>query len=415
MTISASNTAGSGGRRFGFVLLVQLFFLWGFMTALNDILLPYLKSLFDLSFLEAGLVQFCFFAAYGIMGIPSGLLLERLGHQKGIVVALAIMAFGCILFLPAARILSYPLFLLALFVLASGIVVLQTAANPFVTLLGTPETAASRLNLSQGFNSLGHTLGPQFGAYLLLRNMEGLEGAAVAQAVRTPYILLAALLVLLSILFAVVQLPKPNMDEVPDPSGDGGSAKAASHSIWSHASFRFGVPAIFLYVGAEVAVGSYLVDYFGTERLGSLDKETAGYLISWYWGSAMVGRFLGAALMQRIKAQHILAFNGVMAILLLLVSMSTVGLTARVAVLGVGLFNSVMFPSIFSLSVAGLGSQTHRGSGYLIMAIVGGAFLPALQGLTADQIGLTLSFVVPAFGYAYIAWYGARGARHAVA
>ena len=285
---------------------------------------------------------------------------------------------------------------------------LQTAANPFVTLLGSPETAASRLNLSQGFNSLGHTLGPQFGAFLLLRNIEGLEGAAVAEAVRQPYLLLAAFLVLLSILFALVKLPEPADDQADaDPSAGG--------SIWKHASFRFGVPAIFLYVGAEVAVGSYLVDYFGTERLGSLPKEQAGYLISWYWGSAMVGRFVGAALMQRIKAQRLLAFNGMMAILLLLVSMNSIGPTARIAVLGVGLFNSVMFPSIFSLAVSGLGAQTHRGSVFLIMAIVGGAFWPALQGWTADQIGLTLSFIVPAIGYAYIAWYGARGARHAVA
>ncbi len=408
MNATATPAGSSTSRRFGFVLLVQLFFLWGFMTALNDILLPYLKGLFDLSFLEASLVQFCFFAAYGIMGIPSGLLLEKLGHQKGIVVALGTMALGCLLFLPAARLLSYPLFLFALFVLASGIVVLQTAANPFVTLLGTPETAASRLNLSQGFNSLGHTLGPQFGAFLLLRNIEGLEGTAVAEAVRQPYLFLAAVLFLLSILFVVVKLPTP-ADDQPDADPSAGG------SIWKHASFRFGVPAIFLYVGAEVAVGSYLVDYFGTERLGGLQKEQAGYLISWYWGSAMVGRFVGAALMQRIKAQHLLAFNGVMAILLLLVSMNTVGATARIAVLGVGLFNSVMFPSIFSLAVSGLGAQTHRGSGFLIMAIVGGAFWPALQGWTVDQIGLTLSFIVPAIGYAYIAWYGARGARHAVA
>jgi FHS family L-fucose permease-like MFS transporter len=399
----------ASSKRFGFALLVQLFFLWGFLTALNDILLPHLKALFDLSYLEAGLVQFCFFAAYGIMGIPSGLLLERLGHQRGIVAALGVMALGCLLFLPAARWLSYPLFLLALFVLASGIVVLQTAANPFVTLLGPARTAASRLNLSQGFNSLGHTLGPQFGAFLILREAAGLEGAAAADAVRVPYLLLAGFLALLALLFAVARLPSPGTGEDYKP------AVTLTAGLWAHPAFRWGVPAIFCYVGAEVSVGSWLVDYFGQPRLGALDAEHAGYLISWYWGAAMVGRFAGAALLQRVRAQHVLAVNGAAAMACLLASVLLEGPAARAAVLGVGLFNSIMFPSIFSLAIAGLGPLRARASGWLVMAIVGGAILPPLQGSLADAAGLSVSFLVPALGYAYVAWYGARGARGAVA
>ena len=381
------------------VFLVMLFFAWGFLTAINDILLPHLKSLFALSYLEAGLVQFCFFGAYGIMGIPAGLIMERVGNRRGIVMGLGVMALGCFLFLPAARLISYPLFLGALFVLASGIVVLQTAANPYVALLGPASSAASRLNLSQAFNSLGHTIGPSLGAWFILREAAEMDRAAMADAVRLPYVLLGFALLALALIFLIVKLPMPQQQEM------------RQFRLRQHPHLLFGVLAIFLYVGAEVSIGSYLVSYFGSERLGGLSAERAGYLVSFYWGAAMLGRFAGSALMTFIRPSRLLAFNAICAMLLLILTMNSSGNLAIWSVLAIGLFNSIMFPNIFTLSIAGLGNGTSRVSGFLVMAIVGGAFLPMLQGLLADSTSLSTSFMVPLCGYAYVCFYGLKGYR----
>ncbi len=382
------------------VFLVMLFFAWGFLTAINDILLPHLKSLFALSYLEAGLVQFCFFGAYGIMGIPAGLIMERVGNRRGIVMGLGVMALGCFLFLPAARLISYPLFLGALFVLATGIVVLQTAANPYVALLGPASSAASRLNLSQAFNSLGHTIGPSLGAWFILREAAEMDRAAMADAVRIPYVLLGFALLALALIFLIVKLPIPQQQE-----------EDRQLRLIEHRPLLFGVLAIFLYVGAEVSIGSYLVSYFGSERLGGLSAERAGYLVSFYWGAAMLGRFAGSALLTFVRPSRLLAFNALCAMLLLILTMNSSGNLAIWSVLAIGLFNSIMFPNIFTLSIAGLGNGTSRASGFLVMAIVGGAFLPMLQGLLADSTSLSFSFVVPLCGYAYVCFYGLKGYR----
>ncbi len=397
-------TTVQSGLSAALAFLVMLFFSWGFLTSINDILIPHFQELFDLSNLEAALVQFCFFGAYFVIGIPSGMLIERVGNKRGIVIALGVMAFGCFLFLPAARLVSYPLFLGALFVLASGIVVLQTAANPFVALLGTEETAARRLNLSQAFNSLGTTLGPPLAAYFILRDTVDLDRAALADAVRVPYVFLAFALVLLAVVFAVIKLPKP--------------ASLTNHKevhLASHRPLILGVAAIFFYVGAEVSVGSFLVTYMGTDRLGGLSMEKAGYLVTFYWGGAMLGRFIGSAVMAYIRPNRLLMVNALMAILLLLVTISTTGSVALWSVLAIGLFNSVMFPNIFTLAISGLGDGVNRASGWLVMAIVGGAILPLLQGVTVDKVGIAASFLVPIAGYAYVAFYGWRGWRQPVA
>jgi len=379
----------------------MLFFAWGFLTAINDILLPHLKNLFTLSYVEAGLVQFCFFGAYFLVGIPAGLLIERVGNRKGIVFALGIMALGCFLFFPAARLISYPLFLGALFVLASGIVILQTAANPFVALLGSEETAAQRLNLSQAFNSLGHTIAPSLAAWFILRDTEGLSQAALADAVRVPYVFLGFALAAFGLIFMVVKLPVPGV-----------STKAHLKPL-EQRHLVLGIAAIFFYVGAEVSVGSFLVNYFGTERVGGITPERAGYLVSFYWGAAMLGRFAGTAVMAFIKPQRLLMINALCAIALLFITMTSSGQVALWSVLAIGLFNSIMFPNIFTLAIAKLGDATSRGAGLLVMAIFGGALLPLLQGYVADTVSISASFLVPMVGYAYVAFYGWRGWRPA--
>jgi FHS family L-fucose permease-like MFS transporter len=405
-------------------LVVMLFFAWGFLTAINDILLPHLKSLFDLSYVEAGLVQFCFFAAYGLLGIPSGVLMERLGHRRGIVLALLVMALGCLLFLPASRLGWYPLFLGALFVLAGGIVVLQTAANPYVALLGPEETAASRLNLSQAFNSLGHTLAPSLGAWLLLRDAAEQSPEELAAALRGPYTALALALLALGLIFALLPLPGLHTGAAPGPTSEPAQAAASAGSAATPATapapgarapfefsrpLRLGIVAIFLYVGAEVSIGSFLVNYFGTERLGALSAERAGYLVSFYWLGAMIGRFAGSALNRLIKPQRLLLIHALAAMLLLALTMGSSGTLAMVAVLGIGLFNSIMFPNIFTLALTGQGEHSSRAAGWLVMAIVGGAILPLLQGWSADHLGIAASFLVPMAAYAYVAYYGWKG------
>ena len=397
-------SAASGRLPRAFFFLVSLFFMWGFITALNDILLPHVKRLFDLSYFGASLVQFSFFIAYGVVGIPSGFLVERLGHRTSIVVALVVMGMGCLLFVPAARFISYPVFLAALFVLASGIVVLQTAANPFVALVGNPESAATRLNLSQAVNSLGHTIAPSLGAFLILRDSEGLSVQAAADAVRMPYVGLAVVLILLAVFFAAMRLPAVRPE------------RHVRGNLMAHRPLVLGAVAIFLYVGAEVSIGSYLVNFFTQPDIAGLTEEVAGYRVSLYWGGAMVGRFAGALLMllvPGITAQRLLGFNAVAAILLVLATVVGNGESAMWTILAVGFFNSVMFANIFTLAIAGLGELTSRASGALVMAICGGAIVPLLQAELADRTSLQASFLVPAACYIYILFYGWIGWRPA--
>jgi FHS family L-fucose permease-like MFS transporter len=391
------------------VVLTSLFFMWGFITSLNDILIPHLKAIFTLSYVQAMLIQFSFFGAYFVMSMPSGFLVEKLGYRRGIIIGLSTAGVACLGFYPAASMQSYPLFLAALFVLASGITLLQVAANPYVTILGPSDTAASRLNLTQAFNSLGTTVGPFLGSMFILSAAlsagEAVDTAREIQTVQGPYLVLAGLLFLIAIVFSQFKLPVVKGTDATTAAADDHNVP----SVWKHTHLVLGAVAIFMYVGAEVAIGSLLVNFMAQPEVGGLNESTAGRYLSLYWGGAMVGRFIGALVLRKIKPGYVLAFNAACAIALLLIAIGMAGKTAMWAVLAIGLFNSIMFPTIFTLGVAKLGRHTGEGSGVLCMAIVGGAIVPVIQGYFADTIGLLASFFVPAICYAYIVFYGLKG------
>jgi FHS family L-fucose permease-like MFS transporter len=396
-------------------VLTSLFFMWGFITCLNDILIPHLKAVFTLSYFQAMLVQFCFFAAYFVMSVPSGWLVEKIDYKGGIIVGLSIAGIGCLLFYPAAGLQSYPLFLTAFFVLASGITLLQVAANPYVTALGPVDTASSRLNLTQAFNSLGTTLAPYFGALLILsnaiKNTDELASlnteqlsvyqATQAAAVQNPYLFLAAVLFALAALFALLKLPKIALEP-----GNQSIQTDEQGSAWQSPVLLLGAGAIFVYVGGEVAIGSFMVNFFGQPEIAGLTEQQAGKYISFYWGGAMVGRFVGAAVMRQIRPATVLVFNAAMAVLLVLTAVFSRGELAMWALLAVGLCNSIMFPTIFSLALTGLGKHAGQGSGILCAAIVGGAIIPLLQGLLADSVGIQKALLMPVICYGYIVFYG---------
>ncbi|GLS24739.1 sugar MFS transporter [Marinibactrum halimedae] len=407
--VTAENPAvpaqvGENKYNFALVSLTTLFFMWGFITSLNDILIPYLRNIFSLSYTQAMMVQFCFFFAYFVCSIPSGQLVKQLGYQKGMVIGLLVAACGCLLFFPAASLQSYPVFLGALFVLASGITLLQVAANPYVTVLGSSRTASSRLTLTQAFNSLGTTIAPYLGSAMIFAAAGGAAALAAngADSVKLPYLLLAGMLIILAVCFYLLKLPKI------DAQSTEVSAKL-DDSAWRHRHLILGAVAIFMYVGAEVAIGSFLINYLGEEKIAGLSEHEASIYVSYYWGGAMIGRFIGSAVMQKIAANKVLTFNGIMSALLLVITMVTDGPIAMWSVVLIGLFNSVMFPTIFSLALQGLGKSTSQGSGILCMAIVGGAFIPLIQGVVADQIGIQLAFFVPILCYVYIIFYGVKG------
>ncbi|HBF71261.1 MAG TPA: glucose/galactose MFS transporter [Alteromonas australica] len=378
--------------------------MWGLITCLNDILIPYLKGAFSLNYTQAMLIQFCFFSAYFIVSLPAGMVVSRIGYQKGIVLGLGIACAGCLLFYPAASMGVYAIFLIALFVLAAGITILQVSANPYVTALGDPKTASSRLTMTQAFNSLGTTVAPFFGSYLIF-GASGEHNSATASAsdVQIPYLILATALLLLALIFLYLKLPKLNHTNA--------NTKVFSGGAWQHRHLVLGALGIFMYVGAEVSIGSMLVNYLANPDVAGLSEGKASKLLAYFWGGAMVGRFIGALVMQKISGGKVLAFNGTMAIALIFVSISSTGSVALWAMLGVGLFNSIMFPTIFSLALQKLGKHTPQGSGILCLAIVGGAIVPLLQGVLADSVGVTLSFILPALCYVYIAYYGLIGCR----
>lgn len=407
---SASNISAQhesvNSNQFALVSLASLFFMWGFITCLNDILIPHLKGVFNLSYTQAMLIQSCFFGAYFLVSLPAGLIVKKLGFQKGIVIGLLIAAMGCLGFYPAAMLVSYPVFLLALFILASGITILQVSANPFVSLLGDPDTASSRLTLTQAFNSLGTTVAPFFGAYLILDHVvEGMSQASnSAEAVQMPYILLASILLILAAIFAWLKLPNIETNqsdelEVSKPSG----------SVWHYRHLVLGAVGIFVYVGAEVSIGSFLVSFFNEPTIANLKEADAAKYIAYYWGGAMVGRFIGAAVMQKIPAGKVLAINATLAMGLVAIAILASGQIAMWSILLVGLCNSIMFPAIFSLALSGLGKFTSQGSGILCLAIVGGAIIPPMQGSIADLFGIQYSFILPVFCYLFIVYYGLKG------
>lgn len=391
-------------------VLTSLFFMWGFITCLNDILIPHLKSIFELNYTQSMLIQFTFFTAYFLVSLPSGMIIEKIGYKRGIVIGLITAGIGCLMFYPAAGERSYALFLTALFVLASGITLLQVSANPYVAILGKPETASSRLNLTQAFNSLGTTIAPLFGSLVILSaaTEAASDVATRAAAVQVPYLGLAAALFIIAAVIGFFKLPEIETGDVG--SADGGKSYDAMHaSAWSYRHLVLGAVGIFAYVGGEVAIGSFLVSYMKEGTIAGFTDAEAGRYLSFYWGGAMVGRFVGAAVLQKMKAGKVLAFNAAMAALLVAVSMFTSGGVAMWAILAVGLFNSIMFPTIFTLGVDGLGRHTGQGSGILCMAIVGGAVIPLLQGYLADTIGIQHAFFIPVLCYAYILYYGLKG------
>jgi FHS family L-fucose permease-like MFS transporter len=390
--------------------VTTLFFLWGFITCLNDILIPYLKAIFQLSFTQANFINLCFFGAYFLMSIPAGRLVARVGYKRGMLIGFGVAAVGAYLFYPAAAQRAYGLFLGALFVLASGITVLQVAANPYVAILGPAKSASARLTLTQAFNSLGTFLAPLLGSALILSKLPKTVDAASAAsidvtAVQVPYLIIGTVLLFISLLLSRVHLPK--ITHAPAES----SAAADTGSAWQYRHLVLGVVGIFAYVGAEVAIGSHIVNYLALPDVLGLSPEAAGQQVAKYWFAAMLGRFAGAYLLNKFAPTKLLAFNAAGAIALVLLSISTSGAVAMWSLLAVGLMNSLMFSTIFTLAVAGLGRHTEQASGLLCTAIVGGAVVPLLFGVVADHNGLRLALLLPVLCYAYIGWYGLRGSR----
>lgn len=378
--------------------LTILFFMMGFITCLNDILVPYLKAIFALTYSQAALIQFCFFAAYGLTSIPFSKLIEKMGYQKGMVIGFALAALGCLLFYPAVLLHTYALFLAALFVLASGIVLLQVAANPCVSIIGPKETASSRLTMAQAFNSLGTFVAPFFGAYFIL---SGLTNSSYAEGVVYPYFLIAGVLIVIALVLSKINL-------------SGMETAEADESSWlevlKEKSLLLGVIGIFTYVGAEVSIGSFLVNY--VMEISHVAETQAAPLVALYWGGAMIGRFIGIFTLNIFTPAKVLMTHAVLAVVLILVSMQTTGNPAIASMALVGLCNSIMFPTIFTLGIKGLkAGQEKKGSGLLATAILGGAIVPLLTGLLADRLGLHHAFILPVICYAYIAWLGVRNFR----
>ncbi len=422
---SSSAAMASGAKpavdtRVAFAAVTAIFFMWGFLTALNDVLIPHLKAVFELNWARTMLIQFTFFGAYFVMSVPAGWVVDRVGYKLGIVIGLVVAGCGALLFLPAAQIQWYYLFLGALFTLASGITLLQVSANPYVSLLGDPARAASRLNLAQALNSLGHTSAPWIGGMLILstavlgadqlaalsQQEQAAYQVAQAQSVQIPYLGLAlALFILAGIVFA---LRLPALAEATE------RADVRRHTfaeVLGIPHVRWGVLAIFFYVGAEVAIGSFLINYIAQADIGAMSEASASKYVTLYWGGAMVGRFIGSALLLRVDARRLLAVYAAIACVLLLTTIGTQGRLAMWSVIAIGLFNSIMFPTIFTLGIERLGPMTEKASSLLIMAIVGGAIVPLVQGVLADRIGVQTAFFLPMLCYAYIVWYGLRGSR----
>ncbi|SFC13843.1 sugar MFS transporter [Pseudoalteromonas denitrificans] len=380
--------------------MTVLFFLWGFITVLNDLLIPRLKDVFSLSYTEAMFIQLCFFGAYFIVSLPAGTLVKKVGYKHGVIIGLVIASVGCALFYPAAMIKEYWIFLTALFVLASGITILQVSANPYVAALGPDKTASSRLNLAQALNSLGTTLGPMVGSVLFFGGTSALViEASSADSVKIPYLILAGALMTIAVLFSLLKLPEIHANENDD------QVPLETASLFQAKHLIYGVFAIFCYVGAEVSIGSFLINFLGEKEIAGISESKAAVFISYYWGGAMVGRFIGAFIMRFVSPAKILLINSICVVALLTLTMSSTGNTAMFSVLAIGLFNSIMFPTIFTLAISGLGKQTSQASGWLCLAIVGGALVPLLQGLLADIFHLQVSFIVPALCYVFIIWY----------
>jgi FHS family L-fucose permease-like MFS transporter len=446
-------TAGSekGNYTLPLIVLTTLFFMWGFITCMNDILIPFLQGVFKLNSLQAGLIQSAFFGAYFIISLIYFLIstnvgdpLAKIGYKNGIVIGLITAAVGCLLFYPAAEEKIFFIFMLALFILASGITILQMSANPYVALLGSSETSSSRLNLTQAFNSLGTTIAPIIGGKLIFEAVGGKEHMT-AEAVKGPYIFLGATLIVIAVIIAFTKLPRFTGETIERGLG-----------VLKFSHLTLGVIAIFMYVGGEVAIGTFLVRYFG--EIKGFSEVTAAGFVSYFWGGAMVGRFIGSiSLTNRTASQkygfiaiisliavvtvyfltenlnialivfgliagnalifslgkslpaRTLAIFSICVVLLLIVTVVTSGDVAMWSVIAIGLFNSIMFPTIFTLAIRDLGKYTSQGSSLLVMAIVGGAIIPPLMGYLADKFSFQQAYLFPALCYLYVFYYGWKG------
>lgn len=435
------------------ITLTSLFFMWGFITCMNDVLIPYLKKLFSLTYFESMLIQFCFFGAYFIgsliyftISYYSGDPINKIGYKKGILLGLLISAIGCAMFYPAATLAAYGVFLAALFILGLGFTLLQISANAYVSLLGPDESASSRLNLTQAFNSLGTTIAPVLGGYLI-QEFFAVNGVVSAQSTKIPYLIFAGLFILLGIIIAFVKLPKFNSEEI----------ESKGLGALKYKNLRLGVIAIFFYVGGEVAIGSFIISLLGQANMGSMPEAVAKNYLSLYWGGAMIGRFLGAIslskgidttkkiiymlitavvvfgviysivtlsfaqihyflifialnlvgfLIGKSSPGRTLAVFACVNVVLVLITMFTNGTVAMWSILGIGLFNSIMYSNIFTLGIAGLGKYTSQGSSLLVMAILGGAVIPVIQGAVADIIGVQHALILPVICYLYIVYFG---------
>lgn len=402
-------------------IATTLFFMWGFLTCMNDILIPHLKSIFALSIAESALIQTAFFGSYFLFAIPAGKLVEYRGYKQTMVVGLLVAAAGAVLFIPAAHLASYPLFLGAQVVLAAGITGLQVSANPFVASIGPGNTSSSRLNLSQAFNSLGTTIAPYIGRATILAGAAALSAVEVhrlsasqldayraheASTVTTPYLVITGILLLLAALLAMIKLDNREhlTVDLRPIAGFGGS-------VWNQKWLVLGAIGIFVYVGAEVSIGSFLINYFERPEIGGMTAVTAAGFVPYYWGGAMIGRFVGSVVLQKVRTGTLLGFAAAVAFLLVVASILTTGPVAMYTILAVGFFNSIMFPSIFALGLTGLGELTSKGSSLMVQAIVGGAILPYLYGKAADHIGYQHAFAIPAVCYIFIAFYGFASTR----
>jgi FHS family L-fucose permease-like MFS transporter len=424
MTTISSNTqvttnAPSASYRSALVVVTTLFFMWGFLTCLNDILVPHLKPIFDLSYAKIMFIQFAFFSAYFVFSVPMGKIVEWIGYKWTMVGGLFTMGVGALLFIPAAAVPSYPLFLFALMILAGGITALQVAANPYVAVLGPARTASSRLNLAQAFNSLGTTVAPYIGGLFILsaapKTMDEIRQMSSdvlhayrlqqASSIKLPYLALGLIAIALGIAIATFKLPP-----VPAAQRQTGDGPAQTH-LWKYRQLVLGAVGIFVYVGAEVSIGSFMVNYLSQPNIGNLTEKVAASYLSFYWGGAMVGRFIGSAILQKVRTGTVLGTAAIATGLLVSVSMLSTGPVAMWSIILIGLFNSIMFPSIFTLGIAELGPLTGEGSGIMIMAIVGGAIVPVLVGVLADRIGIHHSFILPLICYLYIVYYGFKGSQ----
>jgi FHS family L-fucose permease-like MFS transporter len=398
----------SPGYLMPFITVTALFFIFGFITNLNMALVPHLRSIFDLPYAWAMLAESAFFLAYFVFASPTSKLIETIGYKRTMVVSLFIQVAGCLLFVPAAKLVSFPLFLSAVFVVGAGVTALQTSANPYVSILGPEDTSSIRLNLAQAFNSIGGTIAPLIAGAFILKDPDLLASkAAIANTVRGPYILIAAGLLILGLAVAFAHLPAIAETQAfrPGKVGD----PVLSRSIWGYKHTVLGAIGIFLYVGVEVGLASIAVNYFKTQGMST--AKTASFLVSLYWFGALVGRLLGSWMMTKIKAGKLLTIFGFAATALITISMFTSGQVAIATLVLCGFFNSVMFPNIFTLGIAGLGPMTSKGSGLIMTAVVGGAVIPYLLGALADKVGIQHAFVIPIICYLFIAYYGLWGSK----